>query len=337
MAESKELVNQPGSTEQSASTLPSESTALAKPGESKELAHQVPTNEAIIRRYADAIAKSPTNIQRGEAVLLDRHGVAFGRGRYTRLVNVWRAAIYGGLVGSVALALTGAWLPAALLYVGIASPLWLVNYRGTGKLMAIDVIVRQGQLEEGQRRLDAVPELRRRNPAVYGWIAGRMASHRGDHAGAIKWWREALPRMKGVFREIIKLSIVKALALDGQIKEAKVMVGDVQLPREAVQVVSGHVLARIILALHDPDGLPQGDELHEWSRMALAYSHAGVELTALAWAFERAGDDDMARFLVSEAVDRMHYPYLATWWPALQHWFDDHKPKAGDADPYDAI
>ncbi|HEY5921186.1 MAG TPA: hypothetical protein VIV11_05925 [Kofleriaceae bacterium] len=290
--------------------------------EPKEIAKQVPSDNAILRRYSDAIAKSPFDIKRGEAVLIDRHGIALGRGRVKRIVTAWRIGIYGALIGSAVLVLSGSLLPGVLLYLVGITPTLRASYRGTGRLMAIDVIVRQGHLEEGQRRFDEVPHLRRRSPVIYCWIAGNLASHRGDYAGAIKWWREGLPRADGIIAEVMKLSVIKALALSGQIKEALLSFDAVKLPPEADPLFTGQILARVILGLHEPETMPPPDELHDLARTALAYSHTGVELAAIGWAFERSGEDDMARLLASEAVERMHYPYLATWWPALQQWLD---------------
>ena len=285
----------------------------------------LPTNEAIVRRYADLIAKSPTAIQRGQAVFLDKHGMPFGRTRYERLVRMWRGAIWGGLIATVGLAVAGAWLPAALVYLGATSPIWWSKYRGAGHLMAIDVLIRQGELEEAQRRFDAVSTLRRRNRGPYCYLAGNLASHRGRYAEAIKWWREAQPHLNGVGRELVKLYIVKALVLSGEMKQAVLAFEDVKFPPEADEVLTGQLLAKVMFALLGPSGLPDSEQLHDWARAALGYSHAGVELAAIGWAFERAGDTEMARFLAREAVDRMHYPYLATWWPALQQWLDSQQ------------
>ena len=83
-----------------------------------------------------------------------------------------------------------------------------------------------------------------------------------------------------------------------------------------------------MFVLCDPSAeRPSEGDLHDCARRALEYSHTGVELAALGWAFERSGDEDMACFLANEAVERMHYPYLATWWPALQQWLDGRNSK----------
>ena len=296
--------------------------------ESKELVAQVPSDRDIVRRYRETVAISPKHIQPGEAVMVDRHGVAHGRPRFVRLVTAMKLGIYGAIAGGAVLAVAGFWIPGALLYLAGSMPIMVSNYRGGAKLMAVDVLVRQGNLEEGQRRFDAAPELRRRNPAAYFWIAGSLASHRGDYSTAIQWWREGLPRSKGVFRERFKLSIAKALLLSGRVREARLEYESVKLPPAADEMLTSKTLARVMFALCDSSSEPPSeDELHDWARRALEYSHTGVELAAIGWAFDRSGDEDMARFLAAEAVERMHYPYLATWWPALQQWLDAHTTK----------
>jgi hypothetical protein len=299
---------------------------------SQELAVTHPTDREIVRKMSDVIAKSPLDIKRGEAVFLDRHGAAFGRQKYERLVRWYKLGIYGAMIGGAALFISGGWLAGGALYLAGAAPVWLASYRGSAKLMAIDVLARQGHLEEAQRRLDAVPSLRRRSPVYYGLIAGNLASHRGDYAAALTFWREAFPRAQGITREWLNLSIAKALLLSGKLEEARRTFDAVTFPPAADDTLTGMTLTRVMFALHDPKATPSVDELHDWARNALAYSHTGVELAALGWAFERAGEHDMAQLLASEAPERMHYPYLATWWPALQQWLDGRTAKP-DPDP----
>jgi hypothetical protein len=153
-------------------------------------------------------------------------------------------------------------------------------------------------------------------------VAGNLASHRGEYETAIKWWREAFARDKGLSRELLKVAIARALILSGRMVEATRENDSIRFPSDADDVLTGQVLTRIMFALHDDRATLSTDELHDLARRALEYSHTGVELAALGWAFERAGDADMAELLAGEAPERMHYPYLATWWPALQQWLD---------------
>ncbi len=266
----------------------------------------------------------------GEVTLIDRHGVAIGRKKFGRYVTAYRAAIYGGLIAGMVLALSGMWLSGALLYSAAAAlPYWL-RRKGTGELLAIELLARQGELEEAQRRLDAAEQVRRRNPARYARTAGSLASHRGEHAAALGFWRQAMPATKGIEREMLKVSMTQALARNGEIKEARLMSETIEFPPATDPVISGQSLTPIVLALHDPDAsaLPDVEQLHEWTRRALAYSHTGVELAALGWAFDRRGEGEMAEFCAREAGERMHYKHLATWWPELQQWLDQRRVEA---------
>ncbi len=295
---------------------------------SKELEVQLPTDRAIVRRYSESIARSPMDIKRGEAVFLDRRGAAIGRPRFARLVFAFQVGSLGALIGGGALAISGAWLSGSLLYFTGLAPTLFTRYRGTGKLMAIGVLSRQGHLDEAQRRLDAVPGLRRRNAAAYGGLAGTLASHRGDYATALTWWRQAFPRSKGLNRELLRLAIVQALLLSERTEDAQREFDAVAFPPGADEALTGVSLTKAMFVLCDPaTAMPPAEDLHDRARRALAYSHTGIELAALGWIFERSGDAEMASFLATEAVDRMHYPYLATWWPALQQWLDGHAPK----------
>jgi len=292
--------------------------------EEKELAGEVPSNQAIVRRYSESIAKSPKDIKRGEGVFLDGRGVAFGRSRFRRLVSFWQFGVLGAMLGGVALTITGAWIPGALLYLVGVTPMLVSKHRGYASLMAVDVLARQGHLDEAQRRFDELAELRPRNPLGYCYTAGSLVSHRGDYAAALRWWREAFPYSKGLRRELLKLSITKALLLSGHIEEARRELGSVTFPPESDEVLTGQSLTKVMFALCDSSATPPAEEeLHDLARRALEYSHTGVELAAIGWLFERSGEHDMARFLATEAGERMHYPYLATWWPALHQWLEN--------------
>jgi hypothetical protein len=291
------------------------------------------TDRELVRRYLGRIADSPLNIQRGEAVVLDRHGVPHGRKAVDRRVAMYKVGIYGATIGGCVLAVSGAWAAGAALYLVGVMPTLAARYRGTRHLMAVELLSQQGQLDEAQRRLDAVAELRRRSPLYYAYIAGNLASHRGEYKVAIANWREASVRAKGITRERLKDSIARALVLSGQLAEGKLVAETVRFPPEADVVITGQVLTRALFALHDRESMPSQDELYEWTRKVLPYSHTGVELAAIAWLYERAGDDDLAALLAEEAPRRMHYPYLATWWPALQQWLDARTARSEGSGP----
>jgi hypothetical protein len=305
---------------------------------SQELAKSPSSDKAIVRAFPRSIARSSKDIKRGEAVLLSRSGRAIARSRFALVVSGWRIAILGATITGAVLALSGAVIAGASLYVAGLIPLLVTRYRGDHKLIAIDMIARQGDLDEAQRRLDAAPELRRRSAVAYGWAAGSLASHRGDYASALTLWREVLPRSKGLHQEVMRLSISQALLLSGQYAEARREFQAARLPSSSDPVLTGQSLARVMFVLCDPSAeRPSGDDLHDWARRALEYSHTGVELAALGWAFERSGDEDMACFLANEAAERMHYPYLATWWPALQQWLDARKAKVHGSSSTDEV
>lgn len=297
---------------------------MADESETKALATEVPSNQDVLRSLPEAFAQSPKDIKPGQAIALTNDGVAYGRSKVSRSVMLWRGGIYAALIGAPLLLIAGATLPGVVLYAASAIPFLQARYYQTGSLLAIDVIIRQGSLDEAQKRFDTLAHLRRRNPVPYCFIAGNLASHRGNYAEAIKWWREAFPRAKGITRPMLTTSITKALILSEQLVEAQRVAGSVPYPAEADPVLTTALLERVMFALHDPRATLSIDELHELTRQCLEYSHTGVELAAIGWAFERTGEAEMAQFCATEAVDRMHYRYLATWWPALQQWLDEH-------------
>jgi hypothetical protein len=73
-----------------------------------------------------------------------------------------------------------------------------------------------------------------------------------------------------------------------------------------------------------PDALPDDNTLHGWARAALGRSRFGDMLVSLAWAFDRRGDDDMARHLLAEAPSRIARSSLPQTSPRLHAWAKDH-------------
>ena len=71
------------------------------------------------------------------------------------------------------------------------------------------------------------------------------------------------------------------------------------------------------------------ERLHDWARAALLRSKFGESLVSLAWAFQRRGDEDMARHLLAESVSRMPRPYLATAQPRLHAWAEERRAAWG--------
>jgi tetratricopeptide (TPR) repeat protein len=289
----------------------------------KELPAGTESDQAIVRRTTTkSLARSAKDIQRDQVVVLDDRGVAMERSTTTRWIKLFTFGFLGAQIAGPLLCLAGAWLSGSLLYFGSLAFLLQSKYRGGGTLMAVETLIREGHLDEAQKRFDAVPELRRRNRLYYCWLAGNLASSRGNYEPAITWWREALGKAKGLPAERLKLSITKALLLLGRVKEARLQFETVTLPLEADEVLTSMTLARVMRVLCDPDLPPAEDDLHDWARKSLEYSHTGVELAAIGWAFDKLGDQDMATFLATEAKERMHFRYLATWWPALQQWLE---------------
>lgn len=278
----------------------------------------IPTDRALVQV---ALARTPTDIRKGEHVLLDKRGTVVGRRRFKRAVGVWGVLIWGALLSGGGLYIAGFKLVGALVYLAGTSPsLYFNNYRGGARFRRIETLARLGHLEEAQRRLDDIKHLHRRNPVRFETIAGHLASHRGEHAEALRWWRQARDRMKpGLQLELLNVASVSALALSGDDTEARRLRANLQLPSGADQVLCGVILTDLVIALTS-ERLPSVEQLHDWASIVLAYSHTAIEVAAIGWAFEKHGDAGMARFMATEAPDRVHYAYLKTWWPALDEW-----------------
>ncbi|HEY4059127.1 MAG TPA: hypothetical protein VGM39_21070 [Kofleriaceae bacterium] len=279
--------------------------------------------KALLRQLSSSIAVSPKDIQRGQFALLDRQGRAVGRQWFKRRVAAYRIVNFAAILGSAALFVGGFPIVGGALYFAVIGRALRIRWRGGSKLLAVDMLVRAGNLDEAQRDLDKLGDLRRRNPSYYCRLAGRIASSRGDHAKALEWWQAATPHVKGLELALVKLSMTGSLILSGRLKEAHAMRDGAVFPEAADELLTGQSLVRVMFTLCDPSTKPMTDEeLHEAARRALEYSHTGTEVAAIGWAFARAGDHEMAQWLASEAQERMHSRYLATSWPELHAWLE---------------
>jgi hypothetical protein len=270
------------------------------------------------------MAESPYRIGRGQFMPVDARGVPYGRSRYVRRARLYKLAVYVALAGVIVLIMADHFVPGLVLYTVVAAPILYSQYCGTAPLFEIEMLAWRGQLDEARRRFAGAGMYRTRNPAMYGWVEGVLAAHRGEHEHALLAWRSVLPRAGSMRRAAIRQAIAKSLAIQGKHVEAERELDGIALPEGADEILFGSLLARLVVIAANPAAKARSEQLHDWMRQLLEYNHTGVELACIAMIAERQGDTETTELAASEARERMHYPYVPTWWPAMQAWLDDH-------------
>jgi len=110
-------------------------------------------------------------------------------------------------------------------------------------------------------------------------------------------------------------------ARDQLVREAAAATGAADRPRgDYLEMLVQATDLKIAADADAPDALPDDDTLHRWARAALGRTRFGEMLVALAWAFHRRGDDDMARHLLAEAPSRIPRSSLDKTSPRLDAW-----------------
>ena len=113
-------------------------------------------------------------------------------------------------------------------------------------------------------------------------------------------------------------------ARDEMVREAAAATGSPKRQRgDYLEMMVQAVELTIAAAADTPEALPDDDTLHRWARAALGRTRFGEMLVSLAWAFDRRGDDDMARHLLSEAPSRIPRWSLDKTSPRLDTWAKD--------------
>jgi tetratricopeptide (TPR) repeat protein len=288
-----------------------------------------------------AVARSLADAAPGELVIVDRRGQTMSR----RQVTVMKAASWATVVASGAFVgiAYGALFssPLAGVIAGVAfEALTLRRLRHWPAFRAAMAQVASYRWEEAHAALLALEGKRlqagqRRTVqvvlAALESILGqpqqaleRLARARADLStwqGSSRVLRcQAAAIRAGVLATLGRFEQARA-ALDELVREATAATGSAGRQRgDYLEMLVQSTELKIAADADTPEALPDDDTLHRWARAALGRTKFGDMLVSLAWAFQRRGDDDLARHLLAEAPSRIPRSSLATTSPRLAAW-----------------
>jgi len=305
-----------------------------------------PANQSSALRAARSVAAAAA----GEVIFLDRQGqvvgprqVAFARAR------TW--AVLGTMVAGVGLVYGALFsLPVGVAAGAVTALAMTIRLRNWPRYRAALALVSSYRWEEAHAAMKEL--LNRRLPPYWQTHLqvdlSRMDCLLGHADTALARLDALLPRLRATATshslnlrwraEMLRAAILAGV---GQLDDARRQRDAVATQIEAWE--ARHRRARgeihdvtlqaldLAIAFHGdrPDWLPDDQTLHDWARAALLRNQFGSMLVYLAWAFERRGDADMARHLLSEAPARTPRSSLHIEAPRLQAWADDRREAWG--------
>lgn len=262
-----------------------------------------------------SVAPSLEEATERDVILLTREGHVLSE----REVRVRRAGgwLLAGGVGALFGMSLGAVLGPALgaLAAGgfLGALAWQNRY--TPELRRAVALLTASRREEARALLD---ELEQRNlgwgyqayvdllRAKLSWQEGQFDEARRRYTKALDAYRaRTVPQHNGMYW-ICLFDLAELEAASGNVERARQMRDELDGAPTGEYFRMERMLTDLLIAFHAdaPQELP-ADELYEWAKTALRMNRWGTIVVLLAWAFERSGDEDMARHLLGEAPERL--------------------------------
>jgi hypothetical protein len=295
-------------------------------------------------------ARSVAEAKAGEVIMLGRGGEVLGPRQVTRArVRAW--AVLGGWVAAVSVGYGVILSPLAGVAVAVgAAALVGLQLRHWPQYRAAVVLATTDRWEEAHAAMSALEAKRlpRFFKSQLTVTLSALDSLLGRPEEALRRLETNLPRLRRHMNAYAKVNrwraeILRAgvLARLGRLGEARAqrdaVAGDIaawearrRRPRgDYFEMLLQGVNLEIAFEADAPDDLPDDDVLHQWARAALQRTRFGSHLVYLSWAFQRRGDEAMARHLLAEAPSRMVRSPLPAAVPRLHAWFEERRAAWG--------
>jgi hypothetical protein len=254
---------------------------------------------------------------------VDRHGEVLSRGQFLRVrtLALARVTAYAAVMGAVVGGLASSLLPGVIAGGLTAALLHRKNARPRRTLTRVTALVTAGQLVEAR--------------AVLSTLDGQMLDPHWAFALARLQYR--LDWMDGAHARALAKCVrlcrryrhgqtlhdaVWLFAIAGRASSARKVLA--AMPRDAGEWATLRRESAELRIAFLEGALPtawDSNRLHDAARVVLQTSLFGGVCALLAWAFERRGDVEMTRHLVSETPSRLGESSLAAIDPPLHAWF----------------
>lgn len=263
------------------------------------------------------LASSLKDAKAGQMVVLGRDGdVLSPRGRFVAgLRQATPVALAAGIAGGIATAVTGASLAPALLTVGAATAGYALWNRARWKpYRRVLALVNAHRYADAKALLSSILESPPRGGRVFLLLElARITKRVGETQAALTHYQtvSAITERSGkparrTYYWLARCGVGACLAVLDRPAEAAA------IRAELSDAPSGdffttwrrYLTMRIAFSRREWSGGADA-ELYDWAKDALATNLLGTSLALLVWAFEQAGDEDMARHLLSETPSRL--------------------------------
>jgi tetratricopeptide (TPR) repeat protein len=269
-------------------------------------------------------------------VYVDSKGRVRSPTLYKTVQAVGYSALFAIVLGGTAL-YTSMFGPAGAL-VGVIFALVAVrSMMLTRQINQAALLSSHDHLDDAEfvlRRLVRKRFLARRLRALAHHNLGAVATRRGDHAEALSELRKAVVLYQASWRKSPHLRScqygeVIALCNLGRVDEANQRL--LSLPREPQgdYLLVKHWTTQLYVDFcRKETRLPETD-LWERAQRALRITASSALLTLCSWAYQQAGDRDMAWHLLRESYDRLDGVPLSRTMPPLWRWMEANRKEAG--------
>ncbi|HET6610356.1 MAG TPA: hypothetical protein VFG83_00130 [Kofleriaceae bacterium] len=282
------------------------------------------------------VASSLETTTVGEVILLDSEG-RVATPRQARWVAarswLWTSGLTGA-VGVVTASLVGSPVVGAAAAIGFfGSVLW--QSRHMSALRRAIALVAAGEREAARAAFEALEQ--KRVPAghhtVIDTMMGGILWKLGDLDGALARYQRSIDAYElsrhyqvNAMYWVCAFDRVQLLAASGKVAEAQKLRGRLSGAPGGEYFALQRILTDLMIAFHDDSTalLPEDPgDLYEWAKLGLSTSRFGTLLVLLSWAFERCGDEDMAKHLLCEAPERLKGDFLEERIPRAAEWMND--------------
>jgi hypothetical protein len=283
------------------------------------------------------VSSSLESSRPGEVLMLDNEGhVVDARTLRQAAVRGWTAVVGVTAATATAIGVLLASPIVGVLSAGTVLGLTLWQSRHGRAIRRALVLASAGRRDQA-REVVAGLEQRRLPPPfqpLVDYLAGKLEWQRGGLEAALARLSRVDSRLRTAGRHeqrglywLAMFDRAQLLAVMDRLPEARQLRAELEQAPRGEYFALELALTDLLIAFHanTPGDLPQDEQLYDWARSALGTTRFGAMVVALAWAFERRGEDEMAALCLREAPVHLETEFLAESAPKLSAWYEERR------------